>query len=107
MKIDTVFASYEDIMLEVSNYVADNSVYIQAWNMKEGPIATLTVCLNDKSIGKDETYLDTNNCPWVVRFMFDNGLGELTGKTKQSGFCTYPVMKIKMEEVMKHVFNEG
>lgn len=106
MRIDTMYASYEGIMLQVSKYVADNSIAIQAWNMEEGPIATLTVCLDDKSLGENEAYLDTNNCPWVVGFMDKYGLGELTGKVRPSGYCLYPAAKINMDEVMKFVFKE-
>lgn len=106
MKIDTMFGSYDGIMLQVGKYIADGSPAIQAWNMEDGPIATLTVCLDDKTLGKDEAYLDTNNCPWVRRFMEENGLATMTGKFRSSGYCIYPAAKIHMNEVMKYAFQQ-
>ena len=106
MTINTMFASYGGIFLQVSKYVADESLAIQAWNLEEGPIATLTVCLDDNSLGENETYLDTNNCPWVVDFIQKYGLGELTGKMRPSGYCLYPAAKIDMDAVLKHVFSQ-
>lgn len=107
MRIDTMYASYEGIMLQVSKYVADNSLAIQAWNMEEGPIAKLTVCLDDKSLGENEAYLDVNNFPEVVGFVEKYGLATLTGKFRGSGYCMYPAAKFNMAEVLKYAFKEA
>ena len=101
MRIETDFGIYDGVFLKTDRYAADNSVYIQAWNWMDGPIATLTVCLDDRMLEKNETYLDTNNCPWVVDFMVNNGLAELTGKMRASGFCVYPSVKLNMAEIGK------
>ena len=106
MRIDTDFRSYDGIFLRVAKYAADGSVCLQAWNYEDGPIATLTVCLDGKQLGENETYLDTNNCPWVRRFMEKYGLATMTGKFRPSGYCIYPAAKIHMNEVMKHLFVE-
>ncbi len=102
MEIRTMFSVYGDIFLETSKYVADNSIYIEAYNIEDGPIATLTVCLNDKSLGEDETYLDTNNCPWVLDFVEEYGLATPTGEYRRSGYCIYPKVKVNMENVRKY-----
>lgn len=99
MILRTAYRVYEGVYLQEGKYQADDSVAIQAWNRHDGPIATLTVCLCDKSLGEGEAYVDTNNCPWAVDFIEKEGLGKRTGRVSQSGFCTYPVVKFDMEKV--------
>lgn len=99
MILRTAYRVYEGVYLRVGKYQADDSVAIQAWNRQDGPIATLTVCLCDKSLGEGEAYVDTNNCPWAVDFIEKEGLGKRTGRVGQSGFCVYPVVKFDMEKV--------
>ena len=52
MTLKTTFGVYEGVYLRVGKYQADNSVAIEAWNQQDGPIATLTVCLCDRSLGR-------------------------------------------------------
>lgn len=99
MILRTTFGVYEGVYLQVGKYQADDSVAIQAWNRQDGPIATLTICLCDKSLGEGEAYVDTNNCPWAVDFIEKEGLGKQTGRVGQSGFCVYPVVKFDMGKV--------
>lgn len=94
----TEFGIYEDVYLQVGKYQADNSIAIQVWN-RDGPIATLTVCLCDRSLGENEAYIDMNNCPWAVDFIEQAGLGKKTGRIGHSGYCTYPVVKFDMQKV--------
>ena len=96
MKMKTNFGTY-DVELQVSRYRADGSIAISAFSPTEGPIATLTVCLADRSLDSDEAYIDTNNCPWAPDFLTENGFGRLTGSQRQSGFCVYPSMKFSNE----------
>lgn len=99
MTLRTTFGIYAGVYLQVGKYQADDSVAIQAWNRQDGCIATLTVCLCDRSLGEGEAYIDTNNCPWAVDFIEQEGLGKRTGRTGKSGYCTYPVVKFDMEKV--------
>ena len=50
-------------------------------------------CLCDHSLAEDEAYVDTNNCPWAVALLEENGFAERTGRTRRSGYCEYPAMK--------------
>lgn len=50
-------------------------------------------CLCDHSLAEDEAYVDTNNCPWAVALLEENGFAERTGRTRRSGYCKYPAMK--------------
>lgn len=71
----------------------DNSVAVEIYNRWCGPIARVTTCLCDCSLAEDEAYVDTNNCPWAVALLEENGFAERTGRTRRSGYCEYPAMK--------------
>lgn len=107
MKVKTDFAVYDECYLRVNKYCADDSVAIQIWNYEDGPIATLTTCLDDKNMKENEVYIDLNNCPWAVDFINEYNLGEYTGQMKQSGFCTYPKYKLDMNEIKKYEAREN
>nr|DAO43597.1 MAG TPA: protein of unknown function (DUF4313) [Caudoviricetes sp.] len=93
MTMKASYGTYEDVVLRVSKYMADESIAVMAENQQDGPIATITVCLCDKSLGENEAYIDTNNCPWAMDFIKEYKLGTPTGRTGRSGFCEYPVVK--------------
>lgn len=99
MTLRTTFGVYEGVYLQMGKYQADNSVAIQALNRQDGLIATLTVCLCDESLEEGEAYIDTNNCPWAVDFIEQEGIGKRTGRMGRSGYCTYPVVKFDVQKV--------
>ena len=68
-------------------------VAVEIYNRWDGPIARVTTCLCDHSLAEDEAYVDTNNCPWAVALLEENGFAERTGRTRRSGYCEYPAMK--------------
>lgn len=102
MKLKTSYRTYENVCLQIEKYQADDSVAIQIWNQQDGPIATMTVCLCDRSLGENEAYIDTNNCLWAVEFIQKYNLGKITGRTGRSGYCTYPVVRFNMEQLTKY-----
>lgn len=102
LEVKTNFGVYENCILQVAKYQADNSIAVEIWSCEEGPIARLTVCLDDKSLGKDEAYVDTNNCPWAIDFLKEYGFAEETGKTKASGYCIYPMMKFNRDKMCEY-----
>jgi len=53
--------------------------------------ATLTVNLGEFISIKDSAYIDTNNLPGIDKWLEDNGIAKMTGLTKQSGYCAYPL----------------
>lgn len=97
LKVETSYAVYENCTLRVAEYQADGSMAVEIFSRQEGPVARLTVCLCDPTLTKDEAYVDTNNCPWAVAFLEENGLAERTGKMRASGYCIYPAMKFNRE----------
>lgn len=84
----------EEIVVEFrKNENTHGSVAVEIYNRWDGPIARVTTCLCDRSLAEDEAYVDTNNCPWAVELLEENGFAERTGRTRRSGYCEYPAMK--------------
>ena len=93
LNVKTEYSEYKDCKLRVGKYVEDNSAAVEIYNRWDGPIARVTTCLCDHSLAEDEAYVDTNNCPWAVALLEENGFAERTGRTRRSGYCEYPAMK--------------
>lgn len=102
MELKTEFRVYQDVYLVIGRYFMDDSIAVDVQNDEDGPIARLTVCLVDKTLGENEAYIDTNNCSWAVDFIEENCLGEKTGRSRESGYCTYPVVKFDAGQLKKH-----
>ena len=103
MKLKTRWAEYDGCYLVVDKYVADKSPAIQIWNMADGPIAKLTVCLDfPGQLGDNESFVDTNNLPEAMDFIREYGLGEETGLGARSGRCIYPLVRWNMDAVEKY-----
>lgn len=102
MRITTQFRTYEDAYLKIGKYMADNSLAIEVWNKQDGPIARLTVCLTDPFLRENESYVDTNNCPWAMDFIKEYQLGKESGHVRRNGYCTYPAVAFDLEQLKKH-----
>ena len=102
MSVNTDYGTYSNCMISVEHYIADDSLAIEIVNDTDGCIARITVCLNQKGIGEDCAFVDTNNCPWAEDFIEAYGLGTYTGESRISGFCTYPLYRFNMEELKKY-----
>ena len=100
LNVKTEYSEYKDCKLRVGKYVEDNSVAVEIYNRWDGPIARVTTCLCDHSLAEDEAYVDTNNCPWAVELLEENGFAERTGRTRRSGYCEYPAMKFDRKRLM-------
>ena len=97
--VNTKHGKFTGLTLSKSLYVFGGTLSVTLWDKEGDEFATLTVNLQDNSLAESEAYLDTNNCPWAVEFVESNKLGERTGKTKDSGFCTYPLVRFDMEKL--------
>lgn len=100
---DVIFHDdHEDVKVKfyIDHYQADNSLYVGVLDTRENePYADLTVCLNDSTLGKDEAYVDTNNCPSAIKLIDEYKMGKPTGKVGKSGFCEYPVYKFDLTKI--------
>ena len=65
------------------------------------PYANLTTNFPIKLIS-DEAFIDTNNLPDAVSFIFENSLGYYNNRSIQSGYCIYPIFKFDMEELERN-----
>lgn len=104
--VKTDFGTYNNVELTTGRYpcrVPGNfydPIFIQMHDVKEGPLATITVnvempgFINDKLVA-----IDTNNCPFAEAFIEENELGEKTGAYVYSGYCEYPVYEINLERL--------
>lgn len=99
LNVKTNYFMYKNCKLRLGNYMADGSLVVEIYNRQDGEIARLTVCLCDPTLSEYMAYIDTNNCPWAVAFLEENGLAEKTGRTKRSGYCIYPEMKFNKEKI--------
>jgi hypothetical protein len=96
--IKTRYGNYKVDFLTTDRYVADNAIAIMTWGDYE-PIAHITVCLDDDRLEPNQSYVDTNNCPWVPEWIEENKLGTKTNRTARSGFCTYPLYEFDMKRI--------
>lgn len=71
-----------------AEYQVDDSLYLGLYENGEW-YCDITVHL-DFLVG-DYAFVDTNNFPDAEKFLKATGLGEPTGRTRQSGFCAYPL----------------
>lgn len=101
MTVETEHAIYHNCWLMVDHYLTDSSLAIWIKNNNHGAIAKITTCLDRLLIKQNEAFVDVNNCPWAEDFIRKYRLGEPTGQTQQSGFCTYPLYRFDMNEVKK------
>ena len=99
LKVKTSFRTYNDCFLKVDHYVEDNSLAVLLFSKTKGHVTTLTVCLCDNHLKENESYVDTNNCPWVVDFLEGKGIAKLSDKVRLSGYCVYPVMEFDLEKM--------
>lgn len=67
------------------------------------PYATISVNFDEVKIPKDHIFLDMNNCKHLCQQMIDDGLLELTGLQRPSGFCIYPAARMtdKLKEILE------
>lgn len=87
-----------DINLMRSTYMDNNNTAIISETTDGEPFGTLTVNLDEK-LPKNMAYIDTNNMPDVLDFLIKNDLAENTGEIRQSGFCTYPLVKLNLDKI--------
>ena len=82
--IKTRYGNYKVDFLSANTYRADDSPAITAWSMEDGPIATITVCLDDSRLEPNQSYVDTNNCPWAPEWIEKNGLGRIPAREPEA-----------------------
>ena len=59
LDIETSYSAYKNCMLRLGRYMSDGSLAVEIYNMQDGEIARVTVCLRDTTLGENESYVDT------------------------------------------------
>ena len=91
----------EKLVIKLGKYCNNGNIAIQLYTESGEPFATLTVNICD--MPTDEVCLDVNNFPDGIELMKRYELGVFTGNVVHSGFCSYPVFYLNMENVKKYV----
>lgn len=106
MSIEITFKSYDKkykARFCKNEYLYNRNLYIGITYWDEEcecwmPWGDLTVNLPGMKCEPNEAFLDTNNCtPEIIKILKDKGYIKDTGITRQSGFCTYPLVEFAEE----------
>lgn len=100
--VTTMFGK-ERCTMSASKY-ADKAghIAIQLW-CADGPFATLTVNLPGvRTMPKNVSCVDTNNCPWAPALIKRLKIGKPTGHYLHSGFCSYPVYTFDLDKIAEY-----
>lgn len=88
MKYTDIWGDELELTFVKGHYVSDGLALVATCEGEEYAVVTVwLVPLRTDHMA----YLDTNNCPDIVQAMVDNGYCMLTGATRASGFCEYPL----------------
>lgn len=90
------------IQLQVTSYLNGNlAIEMIAWDDEvPEPWATLTVNLPGQR-QKDHAFIDTNADSEFPVWLIRHGLALPTGRTMQSGFCTYPEYRFRADRLQE------
>lgn len=102
LTVETYFKTYQNCKVKISNYRADGTMCVDLWNSEDGTISRLTTCLNKKGMPDNQSYIDTNNCPWAISLIRKYNLGHTTGSIEFEGYCIYPVVEWNLNELEQY-----
>lgn len=96
------FGATHPIQLQVTSYLNGNlAIQMMTWESGDPePWATLTVNLPGQR-QKDHAFIDTNADPEFPTWLIRHGLAIPTGRTMQSGFCTYPEYRFRANRLQE------
>lgn len=89
---------------KLDRYTDNGNLYVGLITHVDGypePWQNLTVNLGKCMEGY--AYIDTNNNgEEILRWLFENGIGHLTGAVRQSGFCLYPEFEFNLDKLAEY-----
>lgn len=105
------FLGVPDCYLIKEEYRYGRSLALLVFSLSEGPMARITTNITGSRypkarLGRNEAFLDTNNCPEALELVERLGIGRFTGIMGQSGYCIYPLYEFDMTELEKYVLEE-
>ena len=93
LELKTRFGTTQNVTLEVSAYLDNNSLYVGLTAMPYGVpeyYGDMTVNLLE-SVPPYCAFVDTNNMPELEKFLVENKIAEFTGLEQRSGHYSYPL----------------
>ena len=98
----SMYGGEYELFTVVNKYQQGGGVYVGLWDEEEGPFADLTVNLTTNTAKGNMAYLDTDNFPEGEYIVKKYKLGKFTGKYGHSGYCTYPLYELDIDEIKKY-----
>ena len=86
----------------IERYANNDTLAVVLYTLDYEEYCVLTVNIGC-STNDDVAVIDTNNYPWLLSYVLDNGLGELTGRYRCSGFCEYPEVKFNLMKLNEEI----
>lgn len=93
----------------LTNYAANNNLAIMLADVNEYKDMGYIYCditVNVTTLPINEACIDINNAPFAKGLLEKLNIGEDTGKTVQSGFCTYPIFKLNMDNLRTYLITK-
>ena len=97
-----------DLCVEAGQYSVGESLALQLYVNEEyglEPYASLTVNLPSQHCAPDCAFVDINGLQDAEKMILQYGIGEPTGRTAVSGFCTYPEYRFDMDKLKDFCLN--
>lgn len=106
LTLTTPYATYK-VSMDLDAYVDNDRIAVLLAYWEENvqyPFATLTVNIPDFEItGDDCNFVDTNNLPYICKFLEENNLAQPTYNMACSGYCVYPEYQFNLDEIKKYI----
>ena len=94
-ELTSSYGGKETVFFAKGSYAFTRGLALRLYSVEDEfiePYCSLTVCLPSEQPENDcSAFIDTNNCgEQITGWLEGIGAGKVTGKTRKSGFCTYP-----------------
>ena len=100
--VKTRWATYRDCFLQVRRYADNNHVALSVFSKEDGPIANITVNLDEMNyLPENFAYVDTNNFPEAEDVIRKLDIGVNIGIPARSGYCEYQLYAFNMKKLRK------
>lgn len=94
----------DEVYMAIEKYLQNGNTAITLWiETEDGFEPYNTVTKNFGDLPEDYAYIDTNNNPGVLELLISKKIAYPTGIEERSGFCTYPLVRLDLEEIKKYL----
>lgn len=86
----------------IGKYASNDNIAVELISEDGEPFATLTV--NIYSLEDGLACIDVNNCSGAIDLIKKYELGKFTGDYAHSGYCSYPIYKLNIDNLNKYKY---